>query len=138
MPLRRSWLHRSISALCAVWLAFIVAEPAALHSCPMHGGHGAAAAAAALTGLDATAGNHHSAVAEHEHGAPANHEQNNRYCSCVGQCNATGAVAAVPVPAVRLTDVVVRELRVTLPSRDAQPNGATEHLLPFANGPPRA
>ena len=142
MHAHRTWLERSLSALFAVWLAFVVAEPASLHSCPMHGGHGAAAASLAARGLDTGAREHHAFTAEHEHGAPEPgapaDRDGQRYCNCLGECSTGGTGAAIPGTAVQLIDVVVQQAPSALPPAATRVDSGTEHLLPFANGPPRA
>jgi hypothetical protein len=139
MHLRRTWLERSLSALFAVWLAFIVAEPAALHSCPMHGGHGAAAISRpGALGSGSAGKDHGQPTAHHGHGAPTDDDSAQRYCSCLGQCSSAGPGAAVPAAPVLLTDVVMGEVRVAISAAATILPVAAEHLLPFANGPPRA
>jgi hypothetical protein len=139
MHLRQSWLERSLSALFAVWLAFIVAEPAALHSCPMHGGHGAAAISRpGALGSGSASRERGRPTAHHEHGAPADDDSAQRYCSCLGQCSSAGPGAAVPAAPVLLTDVVIGEVRIAISAGTLRHPVAAEHFLPFANGPPRA
>lgn len=109
---------RVVSALLAVWLAIVLAEPAALHVCPAHdgmaaesGGHGAHV--------------HHDAE---DSGVPAQ-------CACLGHCAGASSpglpsiAAGVPAPAW-----VIASAAVAVDFDFAAP--PVPHLLPFANGPP--
>ncbi|MFL5575508.1 MAG: hypothetical protein ACJ79S_06020 [Gemmatimonadaceae bacterium] len=140
--MRRPLWSRAVAALVAIWFAIMMAEPAALHSCPMHGGLAVTAAAAG--------GHHHggsvpaalAAPSEHaaqpQHGAPApvDHGAGGHQCTCLGQC-AMGVGAAAPAAVVALAPVV--ETHATrdagLPDFEYVPVAAA-HVLPFANGPP--
>ena len=129
--MRRSFWHRALSAFLAAWLAIVMAEPAALHTCPTHGGSHAAAmpgAASAMAMGEAMSAHHRAGTPER----PARGHQ----CTCLGQCNAPVGVAA-PAALVALLPAV--ETSATrdfgLPDYEYVPVAAA-HVLPFANGPP--
>ena len=149
MLIRRSPLGRSFGAVLALWLAVFQAEPAALHVCAMHSGHGIAATAAsaavsggATTAAAQTAAHNHAqhlavateAVAVPEH-APAAPHDSGAQCTCPGGCCAATSVAMpnganefvieVAVPASRPSSAIVSVLVA-----------AADFVLPFANGPP--
>ena len=125
-------LSRPLNAIFALWFAIVLGDPGVLHSCPMHGGHGAAHAAVSahagheMHGAKATT----SDAAEH-HDAPAP-------CTCVGHCCAASSVAPIPtVPAVHVPAAVAEvQHPLTCPSADAP--ASPDLRLPFANGPPTA
>jgi hypothetical protein len=130
MSMRHRAVFRFVSALVAVWLAIVLAEPAALHVCAAHDGAPAASAA-----IDAGqhAGHHvHGAAANAggEHGdVPATHG-----CSCLGHC----AGSASPVILATTLDgalVVLGSSDRTTAELGFTPL-APAFLLPFANGPP--
>ena len=139
--MHRPFWYRAVAAVMAVWLAIVMAEPAALHACPMHGGvmHGVAgagtrSAAGAAGASDAAAA--HAAMghdaASHERPAHGTGYQ----CTCLGRCTAPVGAAA-PAAAVALLPTV--ETSATrdagLPDFEYVPVAAA-HVLPFANGPP--
>ena len=131
--MRRSFWHRALSAFLAAWLAIVMAEPAALHTCPTHGGshaaamHGAGAASAMAMGDAMSA--HHGAGTP---GRPAHRHQ----CTCLGQCNAPVGVAAPAALVALLPAVETSATRDSgLPDHEYVPVAAA-HVLPFANGPP--
>jgi hypothetical protein len=133
--MRRPWWYRAFAALSALWLAVVLAEPAALHSCPMHdaafhaAGHGA-------TDHHAPA---HRTSAEHRSrpDAPA-HPGGALHCTCHGDCSATGQGSALPAAVTVAPAASVRVVRATTTVASAAAPRAAEHLLPFANGPPGA
>jgi hypothetical protein len=129
-----SW-KRALALLAGIWLAIVMAEPAALHSCPLHG----SAAAGAHAGMA------HDGVAHGTHGARA--EQSPAHaplrdaghqCSCLGDCGIGGLQQAllpdghparwVPAAVLRGATAIPRALAAAPP--------ASDHVLPFANGPP--
>ena len=139
MLIRRTLLGRSFGAVAALWLAVFQTEPAALHVCAMHSGHGSVATAASVTapvehnhgqhpsvGVGVAAGSEHAPAAPHESGAQ---------CTCPGGCCAATSVAIpdaanefsieVAGPAGRPSTTIVR-VRTTI----------ADFVLPFANGPP--
>ena len=141
---RRSRWVRPFAAMFALWFAVMVGDPGMLHSCPMHGGHGAA-------GVGAAAGTHathamHATHAAHDadgssaatHDGTSQHHGGTGPCTCVGQCCAASIVAPLPhVAATHLPATVAR--MEPLPLRAAGDAPASPDLrLPFANGPPVA
>ena len=130
--MRRSLWHRALAAVMAAWLAIVMAEPAVLHACPMHGGVGMTHAASAAHGV-AMEMTHHAASAPADSPAqPAHGHQ----CTCLGQCSAPVGVAA-PAALVALAPTIetVAARDGGLPDFEYVPVAAA-HVLPFANGPP--
>jgi hypothetical protein len=117
--MRRRPLDRAFAALLLVWFAIVLAEPAALHACPMHDAPPQASDAG------------HS----HSHQAPAPRDQH-RGCTCIGDCSAGGSVAGVPPRSVHLADAPVRCHPAALPPAISPAITAPAFLLPYANGPP--
>ena len=76
-------LSRGVAVVYALWLALVLAEPAAIHACPMHDTvHGAAHSHA-----------RHNAGVVRENGAHSSHrDAEPKPCTCVGACCATVAV----------------------------------------------
>lgn len=121
--MQRSWCARVVAAMLAVWFAIAVAEPAALHTCPMHDGVGA-------HGAHGAAG-----PSEHaDHGTPE--RSSSRQCTCLGDCVGV-AIAALPAipPRMHVPAAVSRQRTLPATEPDALP-AAPGLLLPFANGPP--
>src|SRR5215212_7710544 len=90
-PMHRRWWERTLAAFMAFWLAAVVAEPAFLHSCPQHDGHGAMAAPAAGAHAGHHGGAHHAVPTSDPAPTPASHG-----CTCLGDC---GLGPNVVVPA---------------------------------------
>lgn len=139
--MRRPLWSRALAALLAVWFAIVMAEPAALHSCPMHGGPAVAAASGghhAAPAPEAAASIH--AAARHgmaHHGAPVPADRGaGHQCTCLGRC-AAGVGAAAPAARVVLAQAVETAAARDsgLPDHEYVPVAAA-HVLPFANGPP--
>jgi hypothetical protein len=126
----RHWLRRSFSALVAVWFVLVMVEPVAIHSCPVHGGHGSAHPAASA---HASAPTH----AGHDTGDAPTPGEHHAGCTCPGDCTAAGIGVAVPsanvVAAVRIASRVATGIQAHVSA--AQPRAP--FVLPFASGPPR-
>ena len=108
---------RFLSALVGVWLAVVLAEPAALHVCPAH---------------DEAAGGH----ATHVHDAGSEQQTAPQQCSCLGHCagaSLTGLPEATTAGAAPAW-IIASAQPVAESDVLATP---TPHLLPWANGPPR-
>jgi hypothetical protein len=143
MTCRARWT-RPFVALFALWFAVVLGDPGLLHSCPMHGGHGTAHAAASTGDAMPAHGAHAShdgtatSTAQHDAQQGAPHHQKTGPCTCVGQCCAVSAVASVPVVAAMHVPATVsragQPLAVALGDAPASP----DTRLPFANGPPTA
>jgi hypothetical protein len=128
--MHRPLWERAIAAFMAIWLAVVVAEPAFLHACPMHGGQ---LAVASTNGAQHSAGHMHGAASAPSNApaqAPAHHQ-----CTCLGDC---GLGPSVAVPASIVASIApITTIRYQLayaPSEYTPDSPAT--LLPFANGPP--
>ena len=128
--MRRSLWHRALAACMAAWLAIVMAEPALLHACPMHGG-----AHAAMQGGRASAMPMAHGAAAHSSDAPAQPAHGHQ-CTCLGQCCAPVGVAA-PAAVVALRPALERAATADsgLPDFEYVPVAAA-HVLPFPNGPP--
>jgi hypothetical protein len=132
MLIRRSLPARSFGAVLALWFSVFSTEPAALHVCAMHSGHGAGTATAAVA-----------APAQHNHGqhmaaaekAPAPPHDSGAQCTCPGGCCAATSVAIPESGAEFTVEVAEPESR---PSTAIVSVRATvvDFALPFANGPP--
>jgi len=134
---RRSPVARSFGAVLALWFSIFTMEPAALHVCAQHSGHGVAAPAAASSASAAMpAGHmHHAAAAEHTptH-TPAPHESGAQ-CTCPGGCCVSSAVR-VPAASDELTVEVAVPAHHPIAAVVSLVATNAEHVLPFANGPP--
>ena len=146
--MRRSPPTRAAATLLSLLFLLAWGEPVALHPCPMHDGHPAAAVGhdgGRATTPGASAG--HDAHADHaaqgarmDAAAPApdgpSHDGGTHVCQCLGHCcSATGVVLA-PMQAVRWQVVVTRLVEPPAPEAATIALVATPHALPFANGPP--
>lgn len=133
--MRRSPPFRLFAAFFAPWFAFAVAEPAALHECPVHSVH--AAASHPMAGHVMTDGAAMDDLAAPAHPGPS-HEGSHHRCCCPDSSCASAAVALVVsepridwVPAKLQLDVLPAPASSFVPA-------SAEHALPFANGPPAA
>jgi hypothetical protein len=132
--MRRSLLRRAFAAVFAPWVVVVMSEPAALHECAMHSVHGTALSAAPMPGLP---GHAHS-MSGHtvSQGAPG-HGAALKYCTCLGGCCAATIPGLPGVAELSFAPVGIRAER-PVESAERAASEATEHLLPFANGPPAA
>jgi hypothetical protein len=126
-------LRRAFSAVLAVWFAIAVAEPPALHLCPMHDGAPGMARAHNVA--------HHAMPAHATGGMLAHHfpdQQRSHQCCCLGACCASVAatvatIEPLPIPALRLASVPV-----PAPSALAAPvDRRDDHDHPPSIGPPQ-
>ena len=127
----RHWLRRPLAALIAVWFVLVMVEPAALHSCPVHGGH------AAAEGAGGSSGGHGAGSLHANHGSSAPAPGHHAACTCPGDCTAAGVGVAVPsaMPGVVAAPVLQAPARVRITVVRA--TAPADFVLPFANGPPR-
>lgn len=118
-------LRRAFAIGCAAWLAIMIAEPAALHVCEMHGGTGHAAVAAEPTAAHAH-GAHHEAT-------PA--DQDAHACTCLGECC---AIAHTPVLTAEIATFAPLGVRreVAFPLARVAGRVSVGLRLPFATAPP--
>jgi hypothetical protein len=126
--------RRTLSTLLVVWFTVVTVEPAALHSCPVHG----APVAAMLT--PATAAHHGQApsVIEHAPGADhgQRHEGDSHQCACIGDCSASNPAATLPDARILVVPVALRDPAPAVPHVERPPATAPDFLRPYANGPP--
>jgi hypothetical protein len=145
---RRARWTRPFVALFAFWFAAVLGDPGLLHSCPTHGGHGAAHAAASTGDTMGAHGAHAShdgastRAAQHDaqHDAPqgAPHHGNTGPCTCVGQCCAVSAVPSVPVASGMYVPTTIAQAEPALVVARGDAPASPDTRLPFANGPPTA
>jgi hypothetical protein len=140
--MRRSPLGNAFAAVMLLWFALVTAEPAVLHSCPVHSGH--------VQGSTVNRGEHDAAsgAGDHSHhaasGSPAAQEAQSHdgdapaahRCACIGDCSTGTSIAGLPSARVAIATSVEWQVRGTV-VRDASPIvTAPEFLRPYANGPP--
>jgi len=128
-------MRRLFALLQAVWLASLIAEPAALHACEMHAaGHATHASGAMDRDADADEHAHHG----HESADAAPSVPDDAppsACQCLGECCAAAAAALVESPAVpAVACIAAVPTRVDIAAQ--RPARAADLRLPFANGPP--
>jgi len=113
---------RRLLALLPLWLAFAIADPGVLHSCPMHGGSPAA------TPSHGAGHAHHQApqAPVHHHGA----------CTCIGACTAASVIFA-PTAATTIALGWIVDTHVATPAFDSRVSTReAQFRLQFSNGPP--
>lgn len=154
---RRLWL-RALLALWGLWFTAAISEPAGLFVCAMHsgtagmqmGGHahgGMRAAKTSSHGMQHAASGSHAAhrspsvaaggepdASVSEPTPPQTHN-----CTCLGECCAV-VPATIPTPQlqVALGIAISRAAEPPAHAREITPPAQLLHVLPFANGPPRA
>lgn len=136
--MRRSWLSRSLSAVLAVWLAFLVAEPlVGMHDCPMHDGVMAMERVGSMP-QHGERGSAHAMSQAADKSQQSQDGQGRHQCTCVGDCTGSTAFA---LPSGRAGIVAPGETATTrdtgLPEYEYVAVWA-QYILPFQNGPPRA
>jgi hypothetical protein len=132
--MRRSLLRRVFAAVLAPWVVVVMSEPAALHECAMHSAHAIPASAAHTHGMSA----HVHGMTGSEHLAPQgspSHDAASKYCTCLGGCCAATILALPGVAELSFAPIGIRAERPAESAERSAP-ATTEHLLPFANGPP--
>jgi hypothetical protein len=127
--MRRSLWQRAFASLFAIWFTISLVEPAALHSCPVHGG-GTVSATGGHGGGDHAGHDMPTAPTD----APSDHAQ----CTCLGDCTVGSATTIVPASAFELLTAIIRPYRPVLATAGLRPVAHAPHTLPFSNGPPRA
>ena len=141
--MRRSPLGSAFAAALLVWFALVSAEPAFLHSCPVHGGASSTHAAAE----PATHGDHDSGTAAHSahasRGAPSAHESSSHdeapeqhRCACIGDCSSGPAIAGLPAGSTAVIASADWIVRASIARDDSPLVTAPAFLRPYANGPP--
>lgn len=142
--MRRSCVARTFASVFAVWFAMTLAEPAALHACPMHG---ATAAGHAHDAVARGAADHHadmhgrvmhhaSALGETGSTGASGHQHAARYCTCMGACAVSSASAALPASVDIMQRVVIYATRSPRLTLRAHAIGPRPFFLPWSNGPP--
>jgi hypothetical protein len=135
--MHRHWWERAFAALLLLWFTVGTVEPAALHSCPVHGWP-AAAPAHAPAGGAAHVADDHAAVAHHAPARPApDHDGGHRCCTCIGDCSGAGTVTGIPSASLALVPTTTGPARVERPHAATRRVASPAALLPFATGPPR-
>ncbi len=113
-------LRRALALLFASWLTILIAEPAAMHVCEMHGGASAPAAA--------------------EHGHHGSHasmpaDEGEHACTCLGDCC---GVVPTPVPTADVATFAPASIRreIAFPPVRITERVVAGLRLPFATAPP--
>jgi len=125
--LRSRW-SRLLAALLTLWLGVFLADPDALHACPVHSPVAAQA---------------HGHAGHHDMGRDMGHDMGHdahhagHACSCPGPCC---AAATTPLPAVSLELVLGAPVVVARPGRPEHEYVAAwvDFVLPYATAPPSA
>lgn len=123
-----------MSAVFALWFAFLVAEPfVAMQECTMHGAE-LAMPEMGMPSMADPAGARQSA----QPAQMPSHDPTHRPCGCLGDC---AGAQAVGLPSGATSFELAVEIVAThdtgLTSYRYVPSWA-HHVLPFENGPPRA
>lgn len=124
--MRHRLSRRIFAAVCGLWLAISLAEPAALHACAIH----------ATQGHDHRHGSHHAGHersgrtgSRHDHDAGAT-------CTCPGGCCVAVPVAAPgAAPLVRAV-IVAHVSRIVSPPALGHRPAVIEYARPPSIGPP--
>lgn len=123
MP-RTAFAARFATMLLAVWFAVVTAEPASLHSCPVHGGLSGHA-----HGAIATARHHRAPVREPHHSAP-------HQCTCPGACcTVTPARLDAPV-VVTVVETAAAPAALFDDANDSYRPATRDFARPPSIGPP--
>ncbi|MGH7620519.1 MAG: hypothetical protein ACREPM_25160 [Gemmatimonadaceae bacterium] len=129
--MRRSTWGRALVGLWSLWLFVVLAEPAAVHSCPVHGAHGEhGMSGAAMAGMHGA----HAAHGAEPASAPGDSRHGPAQCTCVGLC------CCAPVAILTSHTAAFSNVPATSAVRRA-PNvraftSQLAHAHPYANGPP--
>jgi hypothetical protein len=136
---RLSRFSRPLNALFALWFAMVLGDPGVLHSCPMHGGHGAAHPSSAASAADGASEHAGHATASMAGSSEAGHHGDTPApCSCVGHCCAAPAAAPVGTAGTLVVPDTVARVRRPLAAPPSRAPASPDLRLPFANGPPTA
>jgi hypothetical protein len=118
-------MHRLAAAVFSIWFVLVMVEPAALHSCPVHGDHGSESVAPAVES-GAHAG----------HDAPARSEHDHAGCTCPGTCAGAGSASAVPAAVIVIAPPPAARTTIGTHAALLRAPARPPFVLPFANGPP--
>ena len=137
--MRRSLPFRLFAALFAPWFAFAVAEPAALHECPIHSVHAVAAHSSAGHSMTADHSMMADGVMDHatapEHRDVSTHGTHTQCCCPDSSCAAAVVALTTSAPALAWVPAQIQREAPRSAAVAFVPTSA-EHTLPFANGPP--
>ncbi|HRN54434.1 MAG TPA: hypothetical protein PK788_13140, partial [Gemmatimonadaceae bacterium] len=89
-------MRRVIALLQAVWLALLIAEPAALHACEMHASGHSTHDAPVVAGASVHHSGHEHAI--HDDASAVPEDAGAAVCQCLGSCCAAATAALVPTP----------------------------------------
>jgi hypothetical protein len=135
--IRQRAIARAASLIVGFWFALSVAEPVALHSCPMHSAHGGTMAS--MGGRDrathaghSTAGMLADAASDH---SPPPPENSHKACMCLGGCCAARLVASPATPEVATVEIAVPAGLPRLTTCGIR-RFAPDFDHPYSNGPP--
>ena len=135
--MRRALWSRSLSAVFALWFAFLVAEPfAAMHECPMQGGV-LAISQMSMPRMEMPTGARGADQTPSKRQNPS-HDAGHPPCTCVGDCAGAAAVGLPSEAASLAFAVQIVTPRDSWIAGDRYVPAWAQHVLPFQNGPPRA
>jgi hypothetical protein len=124
---------RTVAATLTIWLGLVMAGPTLVHACPMHD----AVVIASSESPHANGPSDEHAHGDHGVAAPSEGDDHGaECCTCLGDCGAP------TIAWTGLASFAVPSRPLAAPRREAAPDdarlpGAPDHLIPFANGPPR-
>lgn len=143
MVRRLPFIARVAQVVFAAWLAALMAEPLAMHVCPMHAVHTAGASAGASHGAGASASVGHAGHVATAHaegteapGHPGGSDgEGNPSCMCLGSACTSAAAAVAPASITFVAHALVAVADQPAFTAFGPPCDAARRL-PFATGPP--
>jgi hypothetical protein len=127
--------RRSIRTVFALWLAFVLTQPVAVHACAMRNGTLMAAPAATEHAGHTMAGATDAMASMMRHDASSPTGETTQHCHCFGECAASAAFALIPPrTAVPAPPSVLAETREFLAVEHSVE--APDYLRPPATAPP--
>lgn len=141
--MHRSPLGSAFAAVMLLWFALITAEPAVLHSCPVHSGasspHGSAPSShgAGNAAADEHAGHEqHSPVSAHPSQSHDGDTPDQHRCACIGDCSSGPSASGLPAASASPAAAIEWAVRHSVIRDESVIVTAPAFLRPFANGPP--
>ncbi len=133
---RQPWT-RALALFTGLWFTVITVGPSSTHACRSHDPRSVGAAASQQTAdPHAGHGTHHAARlpnGDETDEGPADDES----CDCLGLCCASAPVSFYDPPSELPVTIVATTLVPHVGDHGIMPV-ASDHVLPFANAPPRA
>ena len=132
--MRGCWWFRPLAAVLAVWVVVFVADPTALHACPLH--DRTPHDGMALDGMPHDGMSHGGSTVHGGPGRDADHHAARHVCTCPGNCCAATPLTAPATDTVpTAAQVVACARRRPLPAPSHR-RTAPEHARPPSVGPP--